>query len=160
MYESPFGRRWVCFECDTAFFDLKKEKAICPKCSADQANNPNLIQLPNEPPKPGEPNAKDVEDIEGDRAAGIRTLPQIIGAEKSLAVALILFLLLILFTFLPIMYGWYGAWYKVVAIYVVELPLLGFLIFLWGNPSPQMLKFASRWLKAGMALGIVALVLA
>ena len=103
---------------------------------------------------------KDVQDIEGDQASGIRTLPQMIGVEKTLLIALALFILLIVFTFLPILYGWYGPWYKVIAIYVVELPLLAFLIFLWGNPSPKMLKFASGWLKAGMALGIVALLLA
>jgi geranylgeranylglycerol-phosphate geranylgeranyltransferase len=103
---------------------------------------------------------KDVQDIEGDRAVGISTLPQVIGVQKSLLIVLALFFVLVLLSFLPLLYGWYGTPYKIVAIYVMELPILGFLIFLWGNPTPVMLKVASGVLKAGMALGIVALLLA
>ncbi|UCE23143.1 MAG: geranylgeranylglycerol-phosphate geranylgeranyltransferase [Candidatus Zixiibacteriota bacterium] len=103
---------------------------------------------------------KDVQDIEGDRAVGISTLPQVIGVQKSLLIVLALFFVLVLLSFMPLLYGWYGTPYKIVAIYVMELPILSFLIFLWGNPTPVMLKVASGVLKAGMALGIVALLLA
>jgi hypothetical protein len=43
MYESPYGTRRVCFACETAFFDLKKEQVICPKCGQDQSKKPKLI---------------------------------------------------------------------------------------------------------------------
>lgn len=102
---------------------------------------------------------KDVGDVNGDRLAGVRTLPQVIGMEKSLLVALGLFLLLTILTFVPILAGWYGGWYKIIAVYIVELPLLAFLILLWGNPTHAMLRTGSKVLKVGMGLGIVALIL-
>jgi geranylgeranylglycerol-phosphate geranylgeranyltransferase len=100
---------------------------------------------------------KDVEDIAGDQAAGIRTLPQVIGIGKALVVVLAVFVVLILLTFMPALLGWFGKWYKIIAVYIVELPLLAFLIFLWGNPSVRMLKIGSRLLKAGMVMGMAAL---
>jgi hypothetical protein len=42
MYESPFGKRWTCYGCSALFFDMKKKKAVCPKCGANQAENPTL----------------------------------------------------------------------------------------------------------------------
>lgn len=30
------GARWTCAECGTAFYDLGKAEAVCPKCSAKQ----------------------------------------------------------------------------------------------------------------------------
>jgi len=42
------GFKFVCFACNTKFYDLNKPKAICPKCSADQADRP---RVPVEKPK-------------------------------------------------------------------------------------------------------------
>ena len=103
---------------------------------------------------------KDVQDIEGDRAAGIKTLPQVIGEQRSLLWALVFFFLMVVTTVVPVVYGWFGGYYKIIAIYIVDLPLLAFMIFLWGNPSRSMLRVASTALKIGMALGIFALCLA
>ncbi len=102
---------------------------------------------------------KDVQDREGDRQAGIRTLPQIIGVQPALLVCLALFLLLVIFTFVPIVTGWFGDVYKVIAVYIVDLPTLALLILIWANPSPKMLNIGSIALKLGMILGLVALVL-
>jgi len=103
---------------------------------------------------------KDIQDIDGDRQAGATTLPQLIGVQRSLLLSLIIFFLLVLFTLLPIFMGWFGPVYKIITVYIIDLPLLAFLIFLWGNPSSGMLRFGSMWLKVGMALGVVALALA
>jgi len=103
---------------------------------------------------------KDVQDIEGDQKAGVTTLPQVIGVSPSLLVSLGLFAILTVLTCLPIFYGWYGEAYKVIAFYVVDLPLLALLILIWGNPSRVMLATGSVALKLGMVLGLVALVLA
>ncbi|MEW6775701.1 MAG: FYDLN acid domain-containing protein [Bdellovibrionota bacterium] len=35
-----YGKKHICYSCATKFYDLKKAKAICPKCGADQANAP------------------------------------------------------------------------------------------------------------------------
>ncbi len=103
---------------------------------------------------------KDVQDVEGDRQVGINTLPQVIGVRKSLSLALLLFLILVLLTYVPILTGWFGMYYRIITVYVVDLPLLLLLIFIWGNPTPSMLKAGSLSLKAGMGLGIAALLVA
>lgn len=65
MYESPYGKRWTCYNCGAAFFDLKRERAICPKCSADQADNPRQFPIKAEPvPKPKEVEEEIVEDLD------------------------------------------------------------------------------------------------
>ncbi len=103
---------------------------------------------------------KDVEDIEGDRRVGIKTLPQVIGMQNSLSLALLLFLILVVLTYLPILAGWFGAYYQIITVYIIDLPLLLLLIFIWGNPTAPMLRIGSLSLKAGMGLGIVALIVA
>ncbi len=40
MPHPKFGTRHMCFDCSVKFYDMKKEKAICPKCGADQAKAP------------------------------------------------------------------------------------------------------------------------
>lgn len=40
------GTRYVCWNCSTRFYDLKKPAPICPKCGADQRESP-----PKEPVK-------------------------------------------------------------------------------------------------------------
>jgi geranylgeranylglycerol-phosphate geranylgeranyltransferase len=103
---------------------------------------------------------KDVQDIEGDRRSGVKTLPQVVGVNASLLSALALFAALTILTCIPIFYGWFGDAYRIIAVYIVDLPLLALLIFIWGNPSPKMLAAGSAALKVGMVLGLVALVLA
>ncbi len=102
---------------------------------------------------------KDVQDLEGDRRIGIRTVPQIIGVRSSLSLALLLFFVLVVLTYIPILGGWFGTCYRIITVYVIDLPLLLLLILLWGNPSPSMLRIGSAALKIGMGLGLVALVL-
>ena len=52
MYESTFGTRWACYKCQVLFFDMKKPEAICPKCGANQADNPHRIVSFMPTPKP------------------------------------------------------------------------------------------------------------
>ncbi len=103
---------------------------------------------------------KDCQDIEGDRQAGVNSLPQMIGVPGALMVGLGLFLVLTILTYVPIFAGWYGGIYETITVYVVDLPLMALLIFVWGNPSPKMLAVGSLALKVGMVLGLTALVLA
>jgi len=103
---------------------------------------------------------KDVHDMEGDRQAGLNSLPLVWGVSKSLQLALGLFAVLVIFTYLPIFQGWFGRTYEVITVYVVDLPLLALLIFVLTYPSLRMLTFGSFALKIGMTMGLVALVLA
>lgn len=102
---------------------------------------------------------KDVEDVEGDRAAGITTLPQVIGQRGALALGLVLFAALVLATIVPIYMVWFGRIYEIITIYAIDLPLLLLLIFIWGNPTARLLRIGSLSLKGGMLLGLVALLL-
>ncbi len=44
MFTTPdkekLGNRYVCYECGTRFYDLKKPEPKCPECDADQSNAP------------------------------------------------------------------------------------------------------------------------
>jgi len=102
---------------------------------------------------------KDVQDTDGDQRAGIRSLPLVAGVTASLTAALILFFVMALLTFVPIAYGWFGPAYKIITVYIVDLPVLCLLIIVWGYPSRAMLKAASLALKVGMMLGLLALML-
>lgn len=100
---------------------------------------------------------KDVQDMAGDRQAGVTTLPHLIGASASLLVSLGLFFLLTLLTAIPVLTGWFDKAYEIIVIYMVDLPLLVLLIFIWGNPTSGLLKAGSIGLKIGMLLGLIAL---
>ncbi len=40
MSRSKLGRRYRCFQCDCAFFDLGKTDPVCPRCGCDQRKAP------------------------------------------------------------------------------------------------------------------------
>lgn len=103
---------------------------------------------------------KDVQDMEGDRQAGLNSLPLVWGVSKSLNLAMGFFVALVLFTYWPVAQGWFGRTYEVITVYCVDLPLLALLIFVITNPSPKMLTIGSTALKIGMILGLLALILA
>lgn len=100
---------------------------------------------------------KDVQDIEGDRRLGVKTLPQAIGIKPSLWLALGFFLILAAAALVPILQGWFGGWYKLITIYIIDLPLGALLLFICLRPTERMLPVVSWALKAGMVMGIVAI---
>lgn len=40
--QKDLGKRFRCYECGTAFYDLNRPKPICPKCGADQSSAPKF----------------------------------------------------------------------------------------------------------------------
>lgn len=103
---------------------------------------------------------KDVQDMEGDRHVGLSSLPLKVGVSRALSLALVAYVVMVLLTYLPVLNDWYGRTYEIITVYLVDLPLLVFMIVIWKCPSPRMLAIGSTALKAGMVLGLVALVLA
>ena len=66
MPAKDLGTKHICFKCGTKFYDLKKAEPICPKCGADQRQNP-ATKTPERrqkaPPKPApEPVEKEVDE--------------------------------------------------------------------------------------------------
>lgn len=39
--KSKLGKRYQCFQCELKFYDLNRPEPLCPKCGADQRENPN-----------------------------------------------------------------------------------------------------------------------
>ncbi len=39
--KAALGRKYTCFSCGCKFYDLNREPATCPRCEADQADDPN-----------------------------------------------------------------------------------------------------------------------
>lgn len=103
---------------------------------------------------------KDVQDMEGDRLAGLSSLPLKVGVSRALSLALGLYTVTVLLTYVPVLCDWYGCAYEIITVYLVDLPLLALIIVVWKCPTPRMLAIGSTALKAGMALGLAALVLA
>lgn len=103
---------------------------------------------------------KDAQDMEGDRMDACRTLPQMIGLRKAMGVALVIGLILICCTLVPIWLGWFSYSYKLVTLYLIDLPLLFVLILLVKSPNKSRLRIGSASLKIGMAIGVVALLVA
>ena len=38
--KAVLGKRYTCFKCSTKFYDLNKAEPLCPKCGADQREDP------------------------------------------------------------------------------------------------------------------------
>lgn len=64
------GKKYTCFKCKTKFYDLNKPEAICPKCGADQRDDPNP-----EPQEPVIPKYKRPAASESPRAAKKGLIP-------------------------------------------------------------------------------------
>ena len=60
---ADLGRKHTCFKCGAKFYDLKKPKALCPKCGADQAEAP-VIAAPPPPPAPVKRGPRPVDPVE------------------------------------------------------------------------------------------------
>lgn len=42
MDEKSLGVKYLCFQCDCKFYDLKKAQPLCPKCGANQNEAPQV----------------------------------------------------------------------------------------------------------------------
>src|SRR5262245_35621553 len=57
--KAVLGKRYTCFKCSTKFYDLNRTEPTCPKCGADQREDPTpdpkiaLLQKGNRPPARG-----------------------------------------------------------------------------------------------------------
>src|SRR5437763_1537327 len=96
MAANDLGTKFICFKCNTKFYDLKKPDPVCPKCGADQRDSPAnkpvetrgrgrlaAVARPVEPAEPIEPAAEPAEAEEGEEIEGIEEEEEpVIGDEE------------------------------------------------------------------------------
>jgi len=99
---------------------------------------------------------KDIEDFQGDNQAKYRTLPSIIPRWSIHLIISFLFLALIALTAFPIIYHWYNPAFNYIVIFLVDLPLLALIIYLFVNGRPGRYKVTSNLLKVLMLVGLIA----
>lgn len=102
---------------------------------------------------------KDIEDIEGDKADGIVTFPIKFGAKKALALASIVYTVLIILTLVPYLLKIFGIYYLLVVLFIVDSIVILSLISIWRNPVQHHLSKISLILKLNMFGGLIAVYL-
>lgn len=99
---------------------------------------------------------KDMEDMEGDKAAGARTLPLVYGTVISQRLIWLNFILLTIATLIPWYQNEYGSLYMWIVLAGVY-PILTYCLYaLQGEPTTRQLNFLSNLLKADMLVGLLA----
>lgn len=100
---------------------------------------------------------KDVEDEAGDRAAGARTLPIVIGRLQSLKIAAGVLLSLALAAPVPHFFSLYRELYLFLILPMVSIPLVLVAVLLLREPDAAMLRRISNGLKIIMLTGLASL---
>ncbi len=102
---------------------------------------------------------KDIEDIEGDKLAGVRTLPISYGIKVSKHFVLAVSSVLFLFTFMPFLFHIYTIEFFLIVMIVVN-PILFYAVkLLYEDASKKNLGKISSLLKLSMVIGLLAIYL-
>ena len=101
---------------------------------------------------------KDLEDTEGDLKNNVKTLA-VLNPQLAVRTAIGFMLLVILFSPIPYLFGWYSWHYLVAVILGVDLVLIGLAIRLWRNASKENCTFIQRWMKWDIFVGLGAIYL-
>jgi len=100
---------------------------------------------------------KDMEDIEGDRANGIETFPIKNGSAAAAKLAIVIAVLLILFTFVPFIWKIYKIEYFILVMISVNVLLVYFIKSISINTQKENLSRLSKLLKLNMMIGLIAI---
>ena len=99
---------------------------------------------------------KDAQDIPGDRIAPGGTLPLRWGPRSSCRLAAGVYAFLVLLTPVPYLMGLYGLPYLIL-VSLLDVMLACIVFFVLRVPDTQRLRRGNRFLKAGMMLGLLAI---
>ncbi len=99
---------------------------------------------------------KDLQDFDGDSESHFRTLPTVIPRWLVHMIISILFIALIILTAFPIVHNWYGPIFNYIVIFLVDLPLLALILYLFISDRSRRYKVTSELLKALMLVGLIA----
>jgi len=99
---------------------------------------------------------KDLEDVKGDHLRSGGTLPLKWGVKRSQILITFNYLLVLLATPLPFLFGLYGLRY-LAGVLLLDAFLAYIGVALWRDPSPGALSRLNRLLKVGMVIGLGAI---
>jgi geranylgeranylglycerol-phosphate geranylgeranyltransferase len=100
---------------------------------------------------------KDMEDIEGDKAQNILTFPQRVGFRKTVFLARLLAIFLIVLTMIPFIMGLYKIEYFIIVMLTVNIILVYFIKEINFTNNVQNFSKMSSLLKIGMIFGLAAI---
>jgi len=106
----------------------------------------------------GEEIAGDAMDIEGDKKRDSRSIAIMMGRNFALAISSSLFGLVILISFIPIIFGWLGASYLLM-IFIMDLLIIVFAIRLLKSKTPQEGRSSMRGIYLGALFGMLAFIM-
>ena len=101
---------------------------------------------------------KDLEDTEGDMKNGVTTLA-ILNRRLAVGTALGFMTLVVLFSPIPYLFGWYSWHYLCVVVLGVDLVLIGLAIRLLRDTSKESCASIQRWMKWDIFVGLGAIYL-
>lgn len=99
---------------------------------------------------------KDLEDTEGDLKHNLKTLA-ILNPQLAVKTAIGFMALVILFSPIPYLFGWYSWHYLIVVGLGVDLVLIGLAIRLWQDASKENCAAIQRWMKWDIFVGLGAI---
>lgn len=100
---------------------------------------------------------KDIQDIKGDKNQNAKTFPIVYGVKNALLMTNIIFITLIIFTFLPYLFGIYGIYFLIIVVIGVHSVLIFVSISSWVKTTPENLGRLSNILKIDMLIGLFAI---
>jgi len=101
--------------------------------------------------------AKDIEDIKGDRKAGARTLPIVLGNAKSALLASAFLVIVTLFSPIPYLLGIFH-WYYIVVISIADLLFIYSIYLLLKNPDTKSAAQVQKNLKIAIIIALLAFI--
>jgi len=101
---------------------------------------------------------KDMADLEGDQKAGLKTLPGVISSDNFMWLVSTIMALLIGLTLIPLFFDWYRLFYGVVVVFLVDIPLIFLIVYLWLSGAGNRFKIAGSIFKLLMLFGLIAFV--
>jgi geranylgeranylglycerol-phosphate geranylgeranyltransferase len=99
---------------------------------------------------------KDVADLEGDLKADYRTLAAMLPIGNLLNLIMIVFATLIALTLIPVYYEWYRPIFAYIVCYIVNIPMLMIIFFLYKSRNKNRFGLAGNLMKGLMLLGLLA----
>jgi 4-hydroxybenzoate polyprenyltransferase len=100
---------------------------------------------------------KDIADIEGDKENNLKTLPIVIGEEKSIFVSYCFIFIIGFGSLMPYYFNIYGNYYLILLIAGVEVPLVIIVYYFMKLPLTSSAKKSSNLLKFSIIAGLIAI---